>query len=319
MKPKYLIIFIYLFLFNCSKSNSSEDICFHETWYRDIDGDGIGDPNDSITSCNQPEGYVALKSILDTDPTEPNKELLLTPGTQEIFLLNDTRANYGFALYTPEAYNEEDTTGFPLLIYLHGGGGRGDGRTTASFDRVIFGITPPNLIKEKRWNTPEPMIVASPQSPGLWQPQQLHNFIAYLKIHINVNPSRIYMTGLSMGGRGVFDYITAFGDDAYPAAVVPIAGWSLDNKGEPFKNIPLWAFHGDADNIINVNSSIRMVNAINSNTPTYKAKLSIFPGVDHFSWQKVYDNSGIGTASSEYDAYNMSIYEWILEFENNRE
>ena len=315
MKIIHLILLMSFLVSNCSRGNNSEDNCFKQTWYRDIDGNGIGDVNDSIASCEQPEGYTAISDMQNVDPSANTEALNVTPGNQQIFLLHETKANYGFALYTPVEYDSNTTNQFPLLIYLHGGGGRGSGNTEASFNKVIFGITPPNLIKEKRWNTPEPMIVASPQSPGLWQPQQLHDFIAYLIDHLNVNPSRIYMTGLSMGGRGTFDYITQFGDDAYIAAAVPIAGWSLTNKGKPFKNIPLWAFHGDADDVININGSINMVNVINNNNPKTRAKLTVFPGVNHFSWQQVYNNSGIGTEDKNYDSYTMSIYKWMLQYE----
>lgn len=314
MKFKSILIAISIIAVSCSEDSNNEQTCLQREWFRDIDDDGLGDPADSLISCSQPEGYVATKEVLEIEPPVVDQNFTVTPGTQEIYLLSETRADYGFALYTPSAYTNNHETGFPLLIYLHGGGGRGSGNTEASFNKVVFGITPPNLIKENRWNPPAPFIVASPQSSGLWQPERLHGFIGYLIENMNVDPSRIYMTGLSMGGRGTFDYVTQFGSRSYTAAVVPIAGWSTINEGRPFREVPLWAFHGDADNVINVTGSINMVTAINNNSPATRAKLTIFPEVNHFSWQRVYDNSGIGTAHSSYDAYNQSIYEWMLQY-----
>jgi len=122
------------------------------------------------------------------------------------------------------------------------------------------------------------------------------------------------MTGFSMGGRGTFDYVSTYGDASYTAAVVPIAGWSVINEGEPFKNVPLWAFHGGADPSVPLSGSINMVNAINNNEPNIEAKLTIFPGVNHFSWPRVYDSSGIGTESNNYDPFRMTIYDWMLQY-----
>ena len=314
MKLISLLIVIYPLMLSCSEETNNQETCLRREWFRDLDGDGLGDPDDSLISCTQPEGYVMTKEIINVAPPVSDPEFIVTPGVQEIFLLNETKANYGFALYTPSEYGIDDNSKFPLLIYLHGGGGRGSGNTDSDFNRVIFGITPPNLIKENRWDPPAPFIVASPQSSGLWQPERLHSFIAYLIENMNVDPAKIYMTGLSMGGRGTFDYVTQFGSKSYTAAVVPIAGWSTINEGKPFKNIPLWAFHGDADDVINVSGSVNMVNAINDNDPNIRAKLTIFPGVNHFSWQKVYDNSGLETGTSNSDAFDMSIYEWMLQF-----
>ena len=300
---------------SCSADfDDSQQSCIQRTWFRDVDGNGLGDPLNTMVSCTQPEGFVALREPEEAQPAVVDQNFTVTPGKQEIFVLRETKANYGFALYTPIEYSNKEDQKLPLLVYLHGGGGRGPGNTITSFNRVIFGITPPSLIEQGAWNPPAPMVVVSPQSPGIWNAKELHNFISYLIQNMNIDASRIYMTGLSMGGRGTFDYVSQYGDQAYTAAVVPIAGWSLINEGAPFKTVPLWAFHGDADNVINVSGSKNMVNAINSSNPKVKAKLTIFPRVNHFSWKKVYNNSGIGTEHSNYDVYDITIYDWMLQF-----
>ncbi len=314
MKIPIVLLSVVCILLNCCSSNDDQPNCVQKLWFRDVDGDGFGDPANTQVSCEQPEGFVGVMAAKDVPTDTINQNPEITSGVQEIFLIQETSANYGFVLYTPSEYTKDTSETFPLLIYLHGGGGRGLGNSKSSFDRVIFDITPPGLIANNKWAPPAPMVVASPQSPSLWDPDALHQFIGYLIETMNIDTSRIYMTGLSMGARGTFDYITAYGDRAYTAAAVPIAGWSLTNNGVPFKNIPLWAFHGSADNIINVSGSINMVNAINSSNPATKAKLTIFPGVNHASWVKVYNNSGTGTGDPNYDPYNTNIYDWMLQF-----
>ncbi len=283
----------------------------------------LGSCSDSDSIQNTPQKEVPNTEMVNTPPKETptnnnqegNKDPKFTfnTGTQELFLIDDTNAGYGFYFYTPNEYNIDNTSTFPLLIHLHGGGARGEGNLETSMNRIVYD-GPSSLIKNNRWSPPTPMIVVSPQSPHLWDPKRLHDFIDYLIDNINIDTSRIYMTGFSMGGRGIFDYVTEYGVQSHTAAVAPIAGWSETNNGIPFKNVALWAFHGGADNIVSVNGSINMVKAINDSNPKIEAKLTIFPGVDHFSWGRVYDSTGRGRGDSNYDAFDMTIYEWMLQY-----
>ncbi len=277
---------------------------------------GFCSDSETIQNINQKE--IPNSEENNAPPTEPpinnnqgSQGFVFDIGKQEIFFLKETKSGYGFYFYAPSTYNTSDKKGFPLLIHLHGGGARGEGTSEPSMNRIIYD-GPPSLIKNNTWNPPTPMIVASPQSPHLWDPKRLHSFIDYLITNLNIDTSRIYMTGFSMGGRGIFDYVTEYGDQAHTAAVVPIAGWSEINNGKPFKNIALWAFHGDSDNIVNISGSKNMVNAINKNAPKLKAKLTVLPRVNHFSWPKVYDSSGIGSADPAYDDFDITIYKWML-------
>lgn len=119
-----------------------------------------------------------------------------------------------------------------------------------------------------------------------------------------------------MGGKGSFDYVSAKGSSGYVAAIVPIAGWGDASKSGQFKDIAVWAFHGSIDNIVAASSSVDMINAINTASPNIRAKLTIYPGVDHFSWPKTYDGSGKGDESQDHDPFDMDIYEWMYLFEN---
>lgn len=315
MKNIYLLLASILLFFCCSAEREDNQVnCTKKTWFRDADQDGLGDSSDTKVSCDKPDGYVAIKKPNVSKTFIIDTSFNFIPGEQALYFLNETKAEYGFALYTPVDYSDDEDNKIPLLVYLHGGGGRGSGSSKSEFNRVIFGITPPSLIAQGNWDVSEPMVVVSPQSSSIWNAEKLHNFIGYLIKNMNVDSSRIYITGLSMGARGVYDYISQYGNQSYVAAAVPIAGWSTINDGRPFKNVPLWAFHGNADNVINVSGSVDMVTAINNSSPSTTAKLTIFAGVNHFSWRRVYDNSGIGTGTNTSDAFDISIYDWMLQF-----
>src|SRR5690606_12530958 len=171
------------------------------------------------------------------------------------------------------------------------------------------------MIEQNKWSPKYPMIVASPQlTSGTWNADDVHSFIEYIISNYPINTDRIYLTGYSLGAFGCFDYISKYGAAAYASAIVPIAGGGNKNSGSQFTTIPVWAFHGEDDNTVSKNGSINMVNAINAANPLVKAKLTLYPGVGHDSDTRTFDGTGMGTENSSYDAFDMSIYEWMFKY-----
>lgn len=261
-----------------------------------------------IASCSLDENGPIDYNVLENLPLD-------TGGVQLAHLHESTSSPYGFHAYTPSSY-AADGPKFPLLIFLHGSGEKGNSAVTPAKLDLVLRNGLPKLIKREEWNPEYPMIVASPQChEGWWDSQKVHEFIEYIIDAYQVNTKRIYVTGLSMGGYGTFSYIGDFGDESYAAACVPICGGGSTGKAEHFLNIPTWAFHGDADGTVSVNNSIHMIEAINALNPLLEAKLTIYPGVGHNSWSKTYDGTGMGTERSDYDAFSQSIYDWMFEYQ----
>lgn len=105
------------------------EMCQEKVWYLDADSDGLGDPDIIEIQCSQPNGYVRNKDDEDdirSNTTGDDTTLEINPGVQQTFLLGETKASYGFYLYTPSEYHEGDEERYPLLIHLHGGGARGN-------------------------------------------------------------------------------------------------------------------------------------------------------------------------------------------------
>lgn len=261
-----------------------------------------------IVSCNMNDNDPIDFNVLNNLPLD-------TGGVQLAKIHESTNSPYGHYIYTPSSYSE-DGPEYPLMVFLHGSGEKGNSATEPTKLDLVLRNGPPMLIKKNKWNPKYPMIVVSPQChDGGWNSQKVHDFITYLVNTYKVNKKRIYITGLSMGGYGTFGYIGDFGDESYAAACVPICGGGNANRAESFFNIPTWAFHGDADGTVSVNNSIKMVDAINTLNPLLNAKLTIYPGVGHNSWSKTYDETGMGTESSEYDAFSQSIYDWMFDYQ----
>jgi hypothetical protein len=133
--------------------------------------------------------------------------------------------------------------------------------------------------------------------------------INHVKTYLRVDEKKIHITGLSLGGGGAWsmaqDYASMF------ASLAPICGgYNSTSKAVNIANedLPVWAFHGDADNVVSVSKTINMVNAINSKNPSPRALLTIYPGVKHNAWDKAY--------APNHTYHNPNVYEWMMKYTN---
>ena len=260
--------------------------------------------------------FSCSKENESTPPDYSNIETLPkdSGGIQKAVFYNSSINIYGYYVYIPSGY-EQSKAIYPLLIFLHGSGEAGNSMKDSSVLKKVANNGPPKLIKYKKWSPRYPMIVVSPQcQDSWWDPNKVHKFIGSLIKNYRINPKRIYLTGLSMGGYGSYSYIETYADSGYAAAVVSICGAGNPSKASKYMKTPLWAFHGDADKTVPTINSINIVSAINILNPEIKAKLTIYPGVGHDSWSMTYDGSGMGKESKSYDAFNMSIYDWMFQY-----
>lgn len=183
-----------------------------------------------------------------------------------------------FLLYLPDGY-ETSKKQWPLLLFLHGAGERGD-----MLDMVKRN-GPPKMIEQGH---KFPFIVISPQCPDeqTWSVEVLNMLLNEMAIRYRVDTNRIYVTGLSMGGTGTWDLAIA-----YPrrfAAIVPICGRVDPDKAERIKDLPIWVFHGAKDDIVSPEISENMVNALKALGS--KVKFTLYPEANHDSWTETYNN-----------------------------
>lgn len=192
-------------------------------------------------------------------------------------------------LYTPEDY-QAGSDAVPLVIFLHGLGESGAGGD--ELKRVAKHGPPKQVVEGKDF----PFVLVSPQCPqpgsfgqvgGAWRPEVLLPLVDQIEEELNIDADRIYLTGLSMGGFGSWRVVAAAPDRF--AAVVPICGGG-DGSSIPSEiaATPIWAFHGEADNVVPVAGSRTMVDAVNK--AGGNARLTIYPEVGHDSWTQTYDN-----------------------------
>ena len=186
-----------------------------------------------------------------------------------------------YLMHIPTSYHSSPNEKFPLILFLHGSGERGD-------DVGIVKQTGlPNAVERQ----PDfPFIVASPQCPSTdtWT-AHVDALIALMQdiaSRYRIDNTRIYLTGLSLGGRGAW-YLAAQTPQSF-AAVVPICGRGFPELATQLTQIPVWAFHGENDTVVPVHESENMVTAIN--VAGGNARLTIYPNAGHDSWTQAYSD-----------------------------
>jgi dienelactone hydrolase len=217
----------------------------------------------------------------------------------------------GYYEYLPQGYNSNDTQTYPLIIFVHGIGELGNG--TTDLPNILNCWTAlPRLIANGGFPTSFTVggqnfsfIVISPQFK-IWPTSgDVNAVVDYAIQNYKVNQSRIYVTGLSMGGGAVWDFAAAYPTKA--AAIVPVCGASYPDltRGKIIANakLPVWATHNLNDYTVSSSNTIGWVNNINQNGGN--AISTIWPYTGHDAWSTTY--------SPTFTQNGVNIYEWMLQ------
>lgn len=190
-----------------------------------------------------------------------------------------------YLVYLPKEYDQKDS--WPLLLFLHGSGERGD-----NLD-LVKKHGPPKLIAGGKQF---PFIVVSPQCPNgqSWEPFKLAALLDGIVEKYKVDQDRIYLTGISMGGFGTWS-LAGHSPDRF-AAIVPICGGGDPSRTRRIAHIPAWVFHGAKDKTVPLENSQKMVEALKKNDAN--VKFTIYPEAGHDSWTEAYNTP--------------ELYEWLL-------
>lgn len=188
----------------------------------------------------------------------------------------------GYWLRLPPGYDAEPATHWPLVVFLHGSGERGDDL------QLVLRNGPPKFIDQR----PDlPFILVSPQAAagGGWNPQLLQALVQQLRSELRIDAGRISATGLSMGGRGVWDW--AMADPETLAAIVPVCGGGDPQQVARIARLPVWAFHGDADTVVPIDEQRHTIEALRA--AGGQPRFTVYPGVGHDAWTPAYAEPGL--------------------------
>ena len=212
----------------------------------------------------------------------------------------------GYYQYLPPGY-EKSTEKFPVLFFFHGIGEKGNGTTELS---KLLAAGPPKLIAEGHHF---PFIVISPQLKPMyqdWYPFYMNEIVEYARKTLRIDDTRIYVTGLSLGGGAAWGYAEVYPEKV--AALAPICGHYNDPKKAcsvyAQNHIPIWAFHGSVDDIIPLYRTETMINALLACKDPEMTPLplfTIYKGVGHKgAWENAY--------RTDHLVHNPNLFEWLM-------
>lgn len=233
------------------------------------------------------------------------------PAIQKGVTVN-VNGNIGGYMETLPARYDSTTKKYPLLIFIHGIGELGNGASqlinvawVGTSSVIRNGAFPPNFsVGGKNYS----FIVVSPQFKAWPSPQDVNAMVDWAISKYRVDTTRIYVSGLSMGGGATWEYAVSYGKRL--AAVAPICGASgpSDSKAQKIAQagVAVWAFHNKDDGTVTYANSEGYVNKINSFNPAIKAKLTLWATGGHDAWSKA--------CNPTYKENNMNMYEWMLQY-----
>ena len=182
------------------------------------------------------------------------------------------------------------------MLFLHGAGERGSDLKKVA----VHG--PPKLVASR----PDfPFILISPQCPDgqVWSDEVLLGLLDEVESKYRVDLTRVYLTGLSMGGYGTWSLGLKHPERF--AAIAPVCGGgdpsdvllSGGTQADALKSLGIWAFHGAKDPVVKLEESERMLKAVKAKGAK-DVELTVYPEVQHDSWTETYTNE--------------KLYEWFL-------
>lgn len=192
------------------------------------------------------------------------------------------KGEINYLMFLPKDYSKNGPAS-PMIVFLHGSGERGN-------DLEKVKAWGPPAIVEKNPNFP--FIVISPQCPDgqWWNTYLLKGMIDDILSKYNVDRSRIYLTGLSMGGYGAWDLAMAY--PSYFAAIAPICGGGNPILASQLKDVPVWVFHGMKDDAVPEQESANMVEALKAIGAD--VKFTVLPEGGHVdAWVYAYGEAGL--------------------------
>ena len=201
----------------------------------------------------------------------------------------DKKVRYNYLTFLPENYDSLSSELLPVIFYLHGRSVSG-----TDINRIKRYGLPYFLDKGKKLD----FIVVAPQCPWgkNWASENWFDTIyAEISEQHHIDPSRVYLTGMSLGGFGTWELA-----NRYPhifAAIAPLCGGAKDEWAENLTHLPIWVFHGAKDKLVSVVRSDRMVEALKAHeAPVVYSRLA---GKGH-DIHRVYNDD--------------NLYEWFKSF-----
>ncbi len=198
---------------------------------------------------------------------------------------------YHFWIYTPQDMDAPQ----PIVVFLHG--------------RSLCGSNINNVLRYGTLDAIKkglalPAIVLAPQNPGeAWKPNKIMDIIEWTQQHYNVDASRIYVLGMSLGGYGTMDMAGTYPDKI--AAAMALCGGCYLKDMSGLGELPFWIMHGTADSKVGIGESKKVVSYLQGINRTQQLRFDWLPGASHGALARAF--------------YLKDTYDWLFAHSLNDE
>jgi predicted peptidase len=227
-----------------------------------------------------------LALIVGCMNADPAKKLTDVPSGKGFILRTSGGAagKHKYSVFIPRDYTPSQK--YPTIVFLHGIGESGsDGKKCTT-----VGLGP--AIAQRNGNFP--FIVVFPQTGWDWTTDRSDNImmdaLKDVEKNYSVDTSRVSLTGMSSGGKGVWA-LGAKHTDVF-AALVPMAGYAYKDAVPKLKNMPVWALHNSGDFIVPVGGTRDMVKRLKAEGNP-NVHYSEFKATGHNCWDAAYDQGDL--------------------------
>lgn len=235
------------------------------------------------------------------------------PDTEGRFQSVAGEAEYSYLLFLPEGYDPAQS--YPALLFLHGIGERGDDPARiipyGPFQYILGGarlgmiVIAPQLEAGFHW------VEDSNARETDAQMKRLALFLEQMRRRYAMDASRIYLTGLSMGGRGAYKLACYLPDTfAAVAACCGRAGSREHSKAlfydlRPMARLPVWLIHGLDDATVDANHTLSAMRELLRLNENGSFRMTLYPGVGHESYDLIYRDG--------------ELYSWFLQWQKKKQ
>ncbi|MGZ5246528.1 MAG: carboxylesterase family protein [Flavitalea sp.] len=270
-----------------------------------------------LFSCSKDSKQLLVEEPDNQEMVTPQKFIETAPPILKAVHKKINNYIGGYYQSLPSKYDERSEK-YPLIIFVHGLGQVGNGKTDLSkiaeeaiIKRISQKTFPPHITVGKDAHS---FVVLAPQFSSHESLAALHGFVEYAVKNYRVDLKRIYLAGLSLGGRMICDYAATY--PSRISAIVPMAGVSKPDETFSSKtssiaknNIPVWEFHNRNDELMSSVDAELFVSEILEKNPGHQAMISLLSDKgeqNHDSWTRASDPS--------FKVNEKNIYQWMLQF-----
>ena len=227
---------------------------------------------------NSQDPLITLLKLISSEQRHDSKEaqkVKVVPGDP----VPDWMLGYPYAVKVPIDYSKSSRD-YPVVVYLHGGQSTPPEQNNSFMDQFYM-------------PRQDPYILVGPTKVGWeWDAEKISDVIQDVRANLRVDDDRIYLTGVSMGGRG--SYIVAAALPDLFAALMPLSShhgpYSYVKLASMVKHLPIWTSHGDQDAISSYDVATEMVAALEKLAAD--VTFHPVPGGDHGGWGTIYRDQG---------------------------